>query len=165
MRCDGARSRPLRRIGGRRAGRRRVDLRCPGRNWVGERGEQGSSLVEVSMVIVLLIGLLLAVLQVGALFYVRSVVAASATAGARWAANPDLTPGEGGGRASRQIASALSPSIAASIPCTGSSAVDAASGLELVVVRCTGTIRSIFLPIGALVTVDVRSRALREIRP
>lgn len=111
---------------------------------------------------VLLVGLLLGVLQVGALFFVRSVVASSAADGARWAANADVSPAEGAARASQLISQALSPSMADSLPCTGSAAVDASSGLEFAVVRCVGRVRSAFVPIGSFVTVDVRSRALRE---
>jgi Flp pilus assembly protein TadG len=129
---------------------------------IGERSDRGSSLVEASFVIVLLVMLLLGVLQIGALFLVRSVVAAGASDGARWAANADLSPAEGAARASQLIGDALSPSMAADVPCAGSVVVDPASGLEFAVVRCVGRIRSIFVPIGSFVTIDVQSRALRE---
>jgi len=126
------------------------------------RDDRGSSVVEFSMVSVLLIALLLGVLQVAALFYVRSVIAASAADGARWAANADVGPQQGAARATELITDALSPAIADDVPCEGTTETDDATGLPLIVVRCTGQIRSLLLPIGVLIDIDVRSRSLRE---
>jgi Flp pilus assembly protein TadG len=126
------------------------------------RDDRGSSVVEFSMVSVLLIALLLGVLQVAALFYVRSVIAASAADGARWAANADVGPQQGAARATELIEGALSTSIADDVPCEGTTETDDATGLPLIQVRCVGQIRSLLLPIGALIDIDVRSRSLRE---
>lgn len=110
----------------------------------------------------LLVFLLFAVLQIAALFYVRSIVAASAADGARYAANANVGPAEGAARATAQIRNGLNSQIADDVPCTGSITTDPASGLRLSSVRCTGSIRSLLLPIAALVGIDVQSRSLEE---
>ena len=114
------------------------------------------------MVAVLLVLLLFAVLQVAVLLYVRSIVAASAADGARYAANADVGPVEGAQRATDLIRDGLNDRIAGDVPCTGSVTTDAASGLRLSTVRCAGSIHSLLLPIAALVRIDVRSRAVEE---
>jgi hypothetical protein len=106
--------------------------------------------------------LLYAVLQVAALFYVRSIVAASAADGARYAANADVDPAAGAARASELIADGLNDRIAGDVPCSGDTTVDAATGLRLASVRCTGSVDALLLPVAALIGIDVRSRALEE---
>jgi Flp pilus assembly protein TadG len=70
-------------------------------------GDDGSSIAEFAMISILLVFLLFAVLQVAALFYVRSVAAAAASDGARYAANADIDPSAGGSRASAAIGQGL----------------------------------------------------------
>jgi hypothetical protein len=113
-------------------------------------------------VAVLLVFLLFAVLQIAALFYVRSIVAASAADGARYAVNADVGPDAGAARATAQIRDGLNDRIAADVPCTGSVSIDPVSGLRLTSVRCTGSIHSLLLPFAALIGIDVRSRSLEE---
>jgi Flp pilus assembly protein TadG len=124
--------------------------------------DRGVAVVEFVMVSVLLIFLLFAVLQVGALFYVRNIVAASAADGARYAAGSGVDASAGGDRAASEISRNLSGSVARSLACTGTVAVDTGSGLATTVVRCQGSVRSIFLPIGSLVHLDVTARSLTE---
>jgi hypothetical protein len=124
--------------------------------------DRGSSIAEFAMISVLLVFLLFAVLQVAAYFYVKSIAAASAADGARYGANAGLDPGVGGPRASLLIGQALSPTMAQRLPCAGEQATDAASGLVTARVRCRGQITSIFLPIGAFVTIDVSGQSLKE---
>ena len=111
---------------------------------------------------VLLIFLLFAVLQIAALFYVRSIVAASAADGARYAANADVGPEAGARRATDLIRDGLNEQIAGDVPCSGSVSADPDTGLRLTSVRCTGSIHSLLLPVAALIGIDVRSRALEE---
>jgi Flp pilus assembly protein TadG len=125
-------------------------------------GDAGSAVTEFVMVSVLLIFLVFAVLQVAILFYVRNIVAASAAAGARYAAGSDVDPATGGERATGRIDRALSSTGARDVPCAGTIGVDPGSGLRTTVVRCQGTIRSIFLPLGAFVRIDVSGQALTE---
>lgn len=111
---------------------------------------------------VLLIMLLFAVVQVAALFYVRSVAAAAAADGARYAANAGVPPQAGGERATALLSRALSPGMARGLPCSGGVISEATSGLVTAEVRCRGTIRSVFLPLGALVRVDVSGQSLKD---
>jgi Flp pilus assembly protein TadG len=114
------------------------------------------------MISTLLVFLLFAVLQVAVLFYVRNIVAASAADGARYAATSNQSPASGGTRASARISSTLSTEVGRDVPCTGRADIDAPSGLPTTVVRCQGSIKSIFLPFGALVRISVTARALTE---
>ena len=124
--------------------------------------DAGVAVVEFVMISALLVFLLFGVLQVAAVLYVRSVVAASAADGARYAAAAGVGPAAGGARANQLIAQALSPSLSRGIPCTGTTVVDPASGLRVDSVVCTGHIRSIFVPVGVFVDIHVRSRSLDE---
>lgn len=117
------------------------------------------------MISVLLIFLLFGVLQVALLFYSRTIVSASAADGARFAANADVADAAGGQRASDLVARGLNRSVAAGVPCVGSQTTDPATGLQLAQVRCRGSIRSVFLPLGALVHIDVTAHALEEQQP
>jgi hypothetical protein len=47
----------------------------------------------------------------------------------------------------------------------GRPGADPASGLPLAIVHCAGHIRSVFLPIGALLRIDVTSSVLKEGQP
>ncbi|MDQ1721181.1 MAG: hypothetical protein QOI26_915 [Pseudonocardiales bacterium] len=135
------------------AGRRRVqDL----------AEDRGSAVVEFCLMSVLLVMLLFAVVQVAALFYVRSVAASAAADGARYAANAGVSPQAGGERAAALLGQALSPGMARRLPCEGGLVAEAGSGLVTAEVRCRGTIRSVLLPIGALVKVDVTSQSLKD---
>jgi len=128
----------------------------------GEERERGAAVVEFVMIAVLLMFLLFAVLQVAVYFYVRNIVQASAARGARYAANEGIAYADGGAHASNLIDAGLSKSIGKDIPCTGSAAADPVSGLGLAVVRCSGHLKSIFVPIGSLVSITVTSRVLKE---
>ncbi|HEX8082567.1 MAG TPA: TadE/TadG family type IV pilus assembly protein [Jatrophihabitans sp.] len=124
--------------------------------------DRGSAVVEFCLMSVLLVMLLFAVLQVAAVFYVRSVASAAAADGARYAANAGVPAQAGAERAASLLAQALSPGMARRLPCAGGLVAEDGSGLVTAEVRCRGTIRSVFLPIGALVTVDVSGQSLKD---
>src|SRR4051794_25783783 len=126
------------------------------------RGDQGSAVVEFTLITVLLLMLLFAVLQVAVLFYVRSVAAAAAADGARYAANADVSPAEGARRASDLIGHGLGSAMSARLPCTGQLVPDAASNLQVARVQCQGEIRSLLLPLGAFVQVRVTGQSLKD---
>src|SRR6185437_9389504 len=105
-------------------------------------GDRGSSVVEFSMITVLLVFLLFAVLQVAALFYVRSVTSAAAADGARYAANADVDPAAGGPRASMLIAHGIGSRMSEQLPCQGQTIPDPGSGMVAAQVHCQGRIRS-----------------------
>ena len=117
-------------------------------------------MVEFVLISVLLIMLLFGVLQVAALFYVRSVTASAAADGARYAANSDVEPSAGGQRAHELIGRGLGHRLADHLPCTGQTARD--GQVQVAQVHCTGRIRSLLLPIGAFVKVDVTARSLKD---
>jgi hypothetical protein len=103
-----------------------------------------------------------AVLQVGMVFYVRTLMSAAASDGSRYAANAKVDSTAGGPRATQKIRQTLGSATANGVPCIGGRAVDGASGLETARVVCIGNIRSIFLPIGPLLSVQVTSDTLKE---
>jgi Flp pilus assembly protein TadG len=124
-------------------------------------GERGSAVVDFVMVSVLIVTLLLAVLQVAVYVHVRNVVTASAQAGARYAANADVDSAAGAGRTVEVVARATSMRTAQGLTCTSAEEVDA-SGLTLVVVRCTGAVPSLLAVLGDLLPLEVTGRAVKE---
>jgi Flp pilus assembly protein TadG len=114
------------------------------------------------MITVLLVFLLFAVLQVAVLFYVRSVTASAAADGARYAANADVGTAAGAGRAGQLIRHGLGASMANQLPCMAETNRDAATGLAVAQVSCRGRIRSLLMPLGAFVSIDVTARSLKD---
>jgi hypothetical protein len=136
------------------------------RSLVGGSGrDRGAAVAEFAMISVLLVFLLFSVLQVAVFFYVRNIVAASAADGARFAAAAGVDYARGGFRASDLVGNGLTEGVARNVPCVGRPGADPASGLPLAVVQCAGRIRSVFLPIGSLLRIDVTSSALKEGQP
>jgi Flp pilus assembly protein TadG len=124
-------------------------------------GERGSAVVDFVMVSMLIVTLLLAVLQVAVYVHVRNVVTASAQTGARFAANADVDSAAGAPRAVEVVARATSARTAAGLACTSAEEVDA-TGLTLVVVRCTGAVPSLLTVLGDLLPLEVTGRAVKE---
>ena len=71
-----------------------------------EDGERGSAVVDFVLVSLLVLGLLLAVLQVAVYVHLRNVVTASAQEGARYAANADVDSSSGAARNVNLVAQA-----------------------------------------------------------
>ena len=109
----------------------------------------------------LILGLLLAVLQVAVYVHVRNVVTASAHEGARYAANADVPTAEAPGRTLSVVARATSPGTADGLVCTAAEEVDP-TGLVLVTVRCTGGVPTLLAGLGDLLPLDVTGRAVEE---
>jgi Flp pilus assembly protein TadG len=124
-------------------------------------GERGSAVVDFVMVSLLIVALLLAVLQVAVYVHVRNVVTASAQEGARYAANADVDSAMGAARTVEVVARATSTQTAQGLSCTSAEEVDA-SGLTLVVVRCSGSVPSMLAALGNLLPLDVTGRAVKE---
>jgi Flp pilus assembly protein TadG len=123
--------------------------------------ERGSAVVDFVLVGVLVVALLLAVLQVAVYVHVRNVVVASAQEGARYAANADVPATAGAGRTLEVVGNATSAQTAAGLSCTSAQEVDA-TGLVLVVVRCTGAVPSLFAALGDLLPLQATGRAVEE---
>jgi hypothetical protein len=101
------------------------------------------------------------VLQVAVYVHVRNVVTASAQAGARFAANADVDSAAGAPRTVEVVARATSVETAEGLACTSGEEVDA-SGLTLVVVRCSGAVPSLLTVLGDLLPLEVTGRAVKE---
>jgi hypothetical protein len=110
---------------------------------------------------VLVVALLLAVLQIAVYVHLRNVVVASAQVGARYAANADVPAEAGARRTLEVIGQATSLQTAAGLDCSSAQQADD-TGLVLVVVRCTGTVPSLFAPLGDLLPLEATGRAVEE---
>jgi len=129
-----------------------------------DEGERGSAVVDFVLVSVLIVVLLLAVLQVAVYVHVRNVVTASAQEGARYAANADVDSALGAARTVEVVAGATSEQTAEGLSCTSAEEADA-SGLTLVVVRCSGSVPSLLADLGNLLPLEVAGRAVKEGAP
>jgi Flp pilus assembly protein TadG len=114
------------------------------------------------LVSVLILGLLLAVLQVAVYVHVRNVVTASAQEGARYAANADVPSDSGASRTVEIVARATSRQTAEGLACTSDEEVEAGSGLTLVVVRCDGAVPSLVPALGNLLPLTATGRSVKE---
>lgn len=123
--------------------------------------EDGAAVVEFVLVSALIMGLLLAVLQVAVYVHARNVVAASAQEGARYAANADVDSGAGAPRTLDIVSRSLGESTADGLRCESGEELDS-SGLVLVVVRCTGAVPALFGALGELLPINATGRAIKE---
>ncbi len=127
----------------------------------GVRGDDGAAVVEFVLISALVMGLLLAVLQIAVYVHVRNVVAASAQEGARYAANADVDSGAGAPRTLDIVGNALGGSTADGLSCSSAEELDS-TGLVLVVVQCTGAVPALFGALGDLLPVNATGRAIKE---
>ncbi len=121
-------------------------------------GDRGDGVVDFVLVSVLLLVLFLAVVQVGVVLHVRTVLVAAAAEGARYGANADRTPAQGAARTREVAGDALSADRAARLSVAGRTTT--VQGYEAVEVEITGPLPAL-LPVGPL-TLTVRGHALRE---
>ena len=134
-----------------------VRLRRSARRLGGDAG----NVAEFSLVAVLLVSIFLVVLQVGIYIHERNVMAASAQAAARYAANANVSSLAGEQRAKALISEVLSVKAASGITCTADEVVGD-GGLTVVVVHCVGSIPAIVTAVGNVLPVDVTGRAVKE---
>jgi Flp pilus assembly protein TadG len=127
--------------------------------------DEGAAVAEFTMVAALLVALLLAVLQVAVYLYERNIVAASAAAGSRYAASLGVDPASGAQRAEELLSTGLSRAATADVTCRGYRSTDAATGLALVTVSCTGHAKVLFSAVGLPVRIDVTASSLQEQDP
>ena len=125
------------------------------------RADEGSSTVEFSLVCVLLVGLFLAVLQLGFVLHTRNVLVASAQEGARYGANADRGTADAGARTREVVTGALSPGVADRMTYDAQQVVR--GGVLTVEVTVRGPLPLVFLPAGPL-SVTARGHALEESR-
>jgi hypothetical protein len=123
-------------------------------------GDGGSSVVEFTLVAVLLVGLFLAILQLAIVLHTRTVLVSAAQEGARYAANADRTPDEGVQRTRQAIGDALGAGVRGRMTVTPLPA-DSAAGLPVVGMQVSGPVPVLFLPLGP-VRLTVSGHALDE---
>lgn len=124
------------------------------------RGDAGN-VAEFSLVAVLLVSIFFLVLQVGIYIHERNVMAASAQAAARYAANANVDSSLGATRAKELITAALSPQAAAGIDCTVAETAGP-EGLVIVVVHCEGNIPAVLGAVGNVLPINITGRAVKE---
>jgi hypothetical protein len=127
---------------------------------VAARGDGGSAPVDFVMVGVLVTFLFIGLLQLGVDFYVRNVLAACVSDGARYGANADVAdPAAGAAKANQEITGALGSSYATAYAPTPQDEVDGAA-VVTIDVHVRLPLLAWFLPVGP--TVRVSGHALME---
>lgn len=121
--------------------------------------DEGSGVADFVLVTLLVLALLLLVVQVGLALHTRNLLVAAASEGARYGANADRTPEQGGARAVTVVEDALSPAAARRLTVTTATPLSP-EGLQMVEVTLTGVLPNV-LPVGTL-HVTVHGHALRE---
>jgi hypothetical protein len=124
------------------------------------RGDVGSSVVEFTLVSVLLVGLFLGIMQVAVVLHTRNVLVSAAQEGARYAANADRTPDDGALRTRQAIADALGTGVRDRMTVTPLPA-DLSVPVPVVGMQVSGPLPVFFLPAGPL-RLTVRGHALEE---
>jgi hypothetical protein len=121
-------------------------VRRAGRYTVWRHGsESGAAVVEFTLVSVVLVGLFLAIVQVGLVVHVRNTLVACAAEGARYAANADRDLSDGEARTVALIAETLSDRYGQAV----TSRYVTTGGVQLVEIEVTTT-----LPLFGLLGVD-----------
>jgi hypothetical protein len=121
-------------------------VRVAGRYTVGRHGSEiGAAVVEFTLVSVVLVGLFLAIVQVGLVVHVRNTLVACAAEGARYAANADRDLSDGEARTVALIAETLSDRYGQAV----TSRYVTTGGVQLVEIEVTTT-----LPLFGLLGVD-----------
>jgi hypothetical protein len=121
-------------------------VRVAGRYTVRRHGSEiGAAVVEFTLVSVVLVGLFLAIVQVGLVVHVRNTLVACAAEGARYAANADRDLSDGEARTVALIAETLSDRYGQAV----TSRYVITGGVQLVEIEVTTT-----LPLFGLLGVD-----------
>jgi Flp pilus assembly protein TadG len=121
------------------------------------RAERGAAIVDFVLVLVVLVPLVLGILQVALVLHVRSVLAAAASEGARYAATADRGPGDGIARTREQIDDALAGSYARDVGARPAT-VGGQPGIEITV---HAEVPALGLG-GPAITLTVSGRAVEE---
>lgn len=122
-----------------------------------DRRERGAAVVDFVLVLVVLVPLVLGIIQVALVLHVRSVLAAAASEGARYAATADRGPADGIARTRAQIDDALAGSFAQDVSARPAT-VAGQPGIEVTV---HAKVPALGLG-GPAVTLTVSGRAVEE---
>lgn len=123
--------------------------------------DEGSAVVDVVLVSVLVLALFLLVVQVGLVLHVRNVLVASAAEGARYGAAADRTADEAADRTRAAVTEAVGRRVADRMTYTAIAVVR--DGLPVVEVTVSGPLPVVLLPVSAA-SITVRGHALQEQR-
>jgi hypothetical protein len=124
------------------------------------QGDDGSSVVEFTLVSVLLVFLFLGILQLAVVLHTRNVLVSAAQEGARYAANADRTAADGVVRTRQAIGEALGAGVRDRMTVTPLP-VDTSGPVPAVGMQVSGPIPVFFVPAGPL-RLTVRGHALDE---
>jgi Flp pilus assembly protein TadG len=127
--------------------------RCP----IRLHDDDGSAVVDFTLVGILLTFLFVALLQLGLALHVRNTLVASAAEGARWGANADRTPADGAAVTRQLIRDSLADSFADDVT-SGTETVD---GVVTVVIRVEARL-PLFGLLGPPRAISVRGHAMEE---
>ena len=127
-----------------------------------QQREDGSAVVDVVLVSVLVVVLFLVVAQVALTLHVRNVLVAAAAEGARYAANADRDPVDGQRRARDAVADALSDGLADRMS-DAVTQMAGPGGASVIEVQVIGPLPVVLLPFTPI-TLSVRGHALEEQR-
>jgi Flp pilus assembly protein TadG len=119
--------------------------------------DEGSAVVDFTLVGVLLTVLFLALLQVGLALHVRNTLVAAAAEGARYGADADRSPSEGAAMTRRLVRQSLSDGFATRI----SSGTEMVDGVPTVYVEVDATLPVIGL-LGPSHAIVARGHAFEE---
>jgi Flp pilus assembly protein TadG len=119
--------------------------------------DDGSAVVDFTLVGILLTFLFLALLQLGLALHVRNTLVASAAEGARWGANADRSPVDGAAVTRQLIRDSLADSFADDVT-SGTETVD---GVVTVVIRVEARL-PLFGLLGPPRAISVRGHAMEE---
>ena len=122
-----------------------------------DRGDQGSAIVEFTLVGVLLTVLFLALLQLGLALHVRNTLLASAAEGARYGANADREPSQGAALTRQLIRASLADRFADGV----TAGTETVGGFQTVYVEVRTTLPVVGL-LGPARGLSVRGHALEE---
>ncbi len=123
-------------------------------------GDRGSSVVEFTLVSVLVTALFLGVFQLAVVLHTRNVLVSAAQEGARHAANADRTDADGVLRTREAIGAALGAGVRERMSVT-SLPVDLSGPAPVVGMQVSGPVPVLFLPVGP-VRLTVQGHALEE---
>lgn len=123
------------------------------------RDDRGSSVVDFTLVSVLVVALFLIVMQVGVVLHTRNVMTAAAAEGARFAANADREDVDGVVRTRELLEQSFDDGRVARMDITAESVVQ--DGLQTIEVEVKAPLPLVFLPVGPL-SITVRGHALEE---
>ena len=121
------------------------------------RDEGGAAVADFTMVSVLVVGLFLAVFQLGMALHTRNTLISCASEGARLGARADAAAGQGVSRTESLISSSLSPNYARQV----SSRETVVAGVRVVEVRVVAPVPVLGL-LGPADRLDVVGRAFLE---